>query len=117
MLSGSGWNLAVFFILGPRVYPEPWYTYGLGDLGGGTATTASGLLLIRIADPENRTNALLAYSNKQPFYEPFMGGGLVTALALPTLSFIGLWGSLGITGGILVLWIIYAAILAGRKKN
>ncbi len=26
-------------------FPKPWYPYALGDLGGGTATTASGLLL------------------------------------------------------------------------
>lgn len=80
-LGGLAWNLAVFFLLGPQLFPQPWYPYALGDLGGGTATTASGLLLIRVADPKQQTHARQSYSEKQPFYEPFMGGGLVTALA------------------------------------
>ncbi|MDF7798541.1 hypothetical protein P4C99_03655 [Pontiellaceae bacterium B1224] len=49
---GLLWNLSVFFLFGPRLFPKPWHPCALGDLGGGTATTASGLLLIRVADPD-----------------------------------------------------------------
>ena len=116
-LGGLLWNLAVFFGLGPHVYPRPWYPYGLGDLGGGTATTASGLLLIRISDPLERTQANQAYSEKQPFYEPFMGGGLVTAFSLPIIAAWGVWTALAITGAILVCWLGVAVWIAKRNSG
>lgn len=115
-LVGLGWNLAVFYSLGSRVYPHPWFAYGLGDLGGGTATTASGLLLIRVADPNNNTDAKKAYTEKQPFYEPFMGGGLVTAMALPIVANMGAMAALGITGVILAGWIGFAIWLIRQKS-
>jgi len=113
-LGGLLWNLAVFFLLGPRLFPKPWYPYALGDLGGGTATTASGLLLIRVADPDQRTHARQSYSEKQPFYEPIMGGGLVTAMALPLVAILGAWSCLLITAVILSLWIAYGLIRASK---
>jgi len=114
-IAGATWNLSVFFGLGPRVYPKPWYPYGLGDLGGGTATTASGLLLIRAADPKNVTQARQAYSEKQPLYEPFMGGGLVTAFALPVIASLGATISLAITAVILAAWLNVAVVLMKRS--
>lgn len=115
--AGLAWNLAVFFLLGPRLYRAPWYVYGLGDLGGGTATTATGLLLIRSADPERRTPALSSYADKQPFYEPLMGGGLVTALALVTVATIGPLGTLLIATTVLSAWLAYAARLVRNASD
>lgn len=118
LLCGTGiaWNLAVLFLLGPRVYPRPWYAFGLGDFGGGTATTASGIMLIKVADPQERSKALEAYANKQPFYEPIMGGGLVTAMALPTVAFLGAGPALAITSGILALWLAVAWRMSSRRR-
>lgn len=107
-LAGIGWNLAVLFLIGPRVYRSPWHAYGMGDVGGGTATTASGILLIKVVDPKNKTDALNAYADKQPFYEPIMGGGLVTAMALPTVALWGPWVALALTGSILAGWLWFA---------
>ncbi len=108
---GLAWNLTVFFTLGRYVYRRPWHAYGVGDLGGGTATTASGILLIKVVDPKNKTNALDSYADKQPFYEPIMGGGLVTAFALPIVSILGASWALLITGTILFIWLFYAYLL------
>ncbi|WP_339138036.1 MAG: hypothetical protein WGN25_07505 [Candidatus Electrothrix sp. GW3-4] len=107
----------MFFLLGPRLFPKTWIPYALSDLGGGTGTTASGLMLIRIADPHQETNARQTYSEKQPFYEPIMGGGLVTAMALPIVVKFGLLNTLFITGGILVAWFAYAVLLIRRKNH
>lgn len=119
LLCGAGfaWNIGVLLILGPRVYPKPWYAFGLGDFGGGTATTASGIMLIKTADPHEQTGALEAYADKQPFYEPIMGGGLVTAMALPTVAFLGPVAALGITASVLAVWLFFAWRLAFRNRN
>jgi len=44
--------------------------------------TATGLLLLRVADPENKSPALSAFGYKQLLHEPFMGGGLWTSAAV-----------------------------------
>lgn len=115
-VGGLAWNLAVFFLLGPRLYASPWPVYGLGDLGGGTATTATGLLLIRSADPHATTSARSSYADKQPFYEPIMGGGLVTALALPTVASRGPAVALVISGVVLAGWLLYAATIVRTRR-
>jgi ESS family glutamate:Na+ symporter len=92
---GILWNIGLFLIAGPLLYPRIWYVRALPDYGGATATTASGILLAGIADPENRTGNKTAYTLKQPFYEPFMGGGFVTALSLPVINAVGLWPYFG----------------------
>ncbi|MFC3526066.1 hypothetical protein ACFOLK_16090 [Marinococcus halophilus] len=39
---------------------------------------ATGLLLMRVADPENKSPAFTAFGYKQILFEPMVGGGLVT---------------------------------------
>jgi ESS family glutamate:Na+ symporter len=39
------------------------------------------LLLLRMADPRGSSRAMEGFSFKQLVFEPFLGGGLVTALA------------------------------------
>lgn len=116
-LLGLVWNLTIFFGLGHYVYRSPWHVYGVGDLGGGTATTASGILLIKVVDPEHKTDAMDSYADKQPFYEPIMGGGLVTAFALPTVAMLGAGWSLAITGMILTAWLAYAYWLWEKRTS
>lgn len=80
-LAGLAWNVAVFLLLGPRVFPDHWFERAIADFGQGTGVTATGLLLLRMADPSGRSRAMEGFSFKQLVFEPFLGGGLVTALA------------------------------------
>ena len=80
-LAGLSWNVAVFLLLGPRVFPDHWFERAIADFGQGTGVTATGLLLLRMADPYGRSRAMEGFSFKQLVFEPFLGGGLVTALA------------------------------------
>ena len=73
--------------------------------------------LIRSADPEQRTSLLSSYADKQPFYEPLMGGGLVTALALVTVATVGPIGTLLITATVLSGWLAYAARLVRKASD
>jgi ESS family glutamate:Na+ symporter len=85
--------------------------------GGATATTASGLLLADIADPERLTSSKKAYMFKQPFYEPFMGGGLVTAMSIPVIKFWGIWSYLFITAGALLIVVVFGFLLWRKQQN
>ena len=95
---GLAWNLAAFLWLAPRLFADAWFERAIADFGQGTGVTASGLLLLRMADPYGRSGALEAFSFKQLVFEPFLGGGLVTAFAPIALKGMGLplWTALAL---------------------
>src|SRR5699024_1923612 len=68
-----------------------WFERGIGDFGQSMGVTATGLILMRIVDPEGRSPAFEAFGYKQLVFEPFFGGGLVTAMAVPLVFFFGPW--------------------------
>ncbi|MFP3489691.1 sodium:glutamate symporter, partial [Staphylococcus sp. SIMBA_130] len=80
---GISWNLFGFLMLAPKIIPDYWFERGIGDFGQSMGVTATGLLLMRIVDPDNESPAFEAFGYKQLVYEPFLGGGLVTALSVP----------------------------------
>ena len=48
--------------------------------------TATGLVLLRVVDPDYQTPAADAFASKQLMHEPFMGGGLWTSAAIPLIA-------------------------------
>lgn len=88
-LVGIVWNIFAFMFLGPRMIPDYWFERGLGDFGQATGMTATGLLLMKVADPQKQTPALEGFSYKQILFEPFVGGGLVTSASLPLIAQFG----------------------------
>ncbi|MBN2864901.1 MAG: hypothetical protein JXK16_02725 [Thiotrichales bacterium] len=116
LLAGLIWNVGILLLFARFIYPHPWYVYALPDYGGATATTASGLLLADVADPRRLTDSKKAYMFKQPFYEPFMGGGLVTAMAIPVIKFWGIWSYLFITAGALLIVVLVGFLLWRKQK-
>jgi len=82
-LTGLCWSVFAFWVIAPRMIPGRWFERALADMGQSTGVVATGLLLLRVADPRNRTGALEAFGCKQLLFEPFVGGGLVTALSVP----------------------------------
>lgn len=88
---GLVWNIGVFLLLAPRIIPSHWFERGIGDLGQAFGVSATGLLLLRVADPDDQTPASDAFGYKQLGFEPFFGGGLVTAMAVPLVAQVGPW--------------------------
>jgi ESS family glutamate:Na+ symporter len=80
-LAGLAWNLGVVLVLGPRILPADWFERAVIEFGQATGVAASGLLLLRMADPDDRSEALPAFSIKQLLLQPFVAGGVVTVVA------------------------------------
>ncbi len=80
-LGGLVWNLAVTLLLAPRLLPDDWFERAVIEFGQATGVAASGLLLLRMADPDDRSDALPAFSIKQLMLQPFLAGGVVTVVA------------------------------------
>ena len=80
-VSGLAWNLGVTLLLAPRLLPADWFERAVIEFGQATGVAASGLLLLRMADPDDRSDALPAFSIKQLMLQPFLAGGVVTVVA------------------------------------
>ena len=83
------WSVAGLLCLGPRFFPAHWFNRGIADYGQSQGNVATGFILAEMADPAHTTGAAMGYGYKQLFYEPFLGGGMLTALSVPLILSIG----------------------------
>ena len=83
IIAGTLWSVFMVVWLAPRLYPDAWFERAIAEFGQSLGVTATGLMLLRTVDPENRTSAAASFGYKQLIHEPIMGGGLWTAMALP----------------------------------
>ncbi len=111
---GIAWNVLVFIYLAPRILPVYWFERGIGDMGQSMGVTATGILLIRMVDPDNRTGAFESFGYKQLFFEPIVGGGLFTAAAPALIVRFGSVSILCLTTGLLAFWLIFGIINCKR---
>ncbi|MFA9430799.1 sodium/glutamate symporter [Egicoccus sp. AB-alg2] len=118
LLAGLGvaWNVGVFLLLARRIIPEFWFERGIGDLGQSLGVTATGLILMRVADPDNKTPAYEAFGYKQLGFEPFFGGGLITAASVPLIAQFGAVPMLVVMSVLLVLSAGVGVFHFGRKE-
>ncbi|MGK7935060.1 MAG: sodium/glutamate symporter [Xenococcaceae cyanobacterium] len=114
---GIIWNVLAFIYLAPRILPVYWFERGIGDMGQSMGVTATGILLIRMVDGENRTGAFESFAYKQLFFEPIVGGGLFTAAAPALIVQFGSISILLLTSGLLAFWLIFGLINCQRTKK
>ena len=114
---GIVWNVLAFIYLAPRILPVYWFERGIGDMGQSMGVTATGILLIRMVDPENRTGAFESFAYKQLFFEPIVGGGLFTAAAPALIVRFGSVSILFLTAGLLAFWLIFGIVNCKRTNK
>ena len=114
--SGAFFSIFSVIFIAPRLFKEAWFERAIADFGQATGVTATGLMLLRTVDPDNRTIAASSFGYKQLIHEPFMGGGLWTALAL-TLVFTFGWLPVWIFCCImLVIWLVIAWLIIRSNR-
>lgn len=116
-LVGIGWNVFAFFFIARKILPDHWFERGVCDFGQSMGMTALGLLLVRIADPDNESPALEGFAYKQIIFEPIVGGGLFTAASGPLIAQWGLIPVLILTGILCVGWFLFGYYRFGKKKQ
>ena len=114
---GIAWNVLAFVYLAPRILPVYWFERGIGDMGQSMGVTATGILLIRMVDPENRTGAFESFGYKQLFFEPIVGGGLFTAAAPALIVRFGSFSILLLTAALMAFWLIFGIINCKRTSR
>ena len=119
-LVGTGWCVFCVLVLAPRIIPRTWFERGIGDFGQSMGMTISGLLLMRMADPNNRSGAVESFGYKQLLFEPIVGGGLFTGMSVTLIQNWGPWPVLGLCSALLGGWLCFGLLYFGpqtRKAN
>ncbi|HEQ78801.1 MAG TPA: sodium:glutamate symporter [Euryarchaeota archaeon] len=111
---GILWNVGAFLFLARRMIPKNWFERGIGDFGQSMGMTAAGLMLIRIVDSKGDSKALEAFGYKQLLFEPFVGGGIMTALSVPLIFNFGPWPLLIFVTIVMIIWLLVGLLYFGR---
>ena len=110
---GSGWVVFCLLVVGrwllPRAY---WFELGLINYGMSTATTAQGMLLLRIVDRDLESGAAEDYAAAAPLTAPFIGGGILTVAGIPlAIQGLGLAATVGLCAAGMAVLVALGALL------
>jgi glutamate:Na+ symporter, ESS family len=112
-LSGTAWCVFCVLVFAPRVIPYNWFERGIGDFGQSMGMTVSGLLLMRMADPEDRSGAMGSFGYKQLLFEPVVGGGLFTGMSVGLIAAYGPWPILALCTVLMLAWVAFGLLYFG----
>ena len=115
--AGILWNVFCVGVLARRMLPDAWFERSIAELGQSMGVTATGLLLLRVVDPDYETPAADAFACKQIAHEPFMGGGLWTSTAIPLIAIIGAGRVLLIAMAAMAFWLLSIFISKRFSQN
>ena len=115
IVGGVAWTTFAVLFFGSRLFKEAWFERAIAEFGQATGVTATGLLLLRTVDPENKTPAPASFAGKQLLHEPAMN--LWVALAFALIFTIGWFKVFLICLAMLVIWLVVAGGIMRKNKK
>ena len=73
------------------IFGKDWFENSMMTYGMYTGVAATGMLLLKVCDPESKSDALSLYAARAPFSSWAIGGGIITSLAPIWVSQFGIW--------------------------
>ncbi len=116
-LSGLLWNLLGMFLFSRLLFRKQWFERSIIEFGNATGVAASGILLLRLADPRDQTNILPIFSIKQLFLQPLLSGGLITVIAPISIIKLGLIGWTEICGVLTLACFVISILMKPNEDN
>ncbi len=113
---GLLWNILCIAFFSYFVFDDFWFEKGLVEFGNSTGVVASGLLLLRLADPNNLSKTLPIFTSKQLFAQLLLSGGFFTVLSPFLLSRIGLTYWTELCGALSLIVVIIAFFLNNKLR-
>jgi ESS family glutamate:Na+ symporter len=114
-VAGVIWCVFSVMYFSPRIFKEAWFERGIAEFGQASGVTATGLLLLRTVDPDNKTIAAASFAGKQLLHEPAMN--VWVALAFALVFTIGWMPVFLVSLLMLVIWVSVAFVLIRRMKK
>ncbi|HEY0938612.1 MAG TPA: sodium/glutamate symporter [Steroidobacter sp.] len=118
-IASVAWSIFLALVIGRHIFPRHWFEHSMAEFGESQGNVATGFVMLDMVDPARNTDVARAYSYRQLITRPIVGGGFLTALAVPLID---LWGlamftiiAVTITVG-LVLWGMRRVAVGGRAK-
>jgi ESS family glutamate:Na+ symporter len=115
-LAGAVWIFSSMILFARKMFKRHWFENMIVSFGQSMGMTATGLLFAQIVDPNNKTEAVDAFGYKQLMFEPFMGGGLITAVAIPTIVAVGLPLFTIVCAVITLFWLLLGIFYFGKRS-
>jgi ESS family glutamate:Na+ symporter len=84
------WSVFLTMVIAPRLFPRNWFEHAIAEFGESQGNVATGFVMVDMVDPARDTDVARAYSYRQLITRPLIGGGFITALAVPVIASWGL---------------------------
>ncbi len=101
------WSVFMTLVVARRLFPRNWFEHGLAEFGESQGNIATGFVMVDMVDPARQTDVVRAYSYRQLITRPLIGGGFVTALAVPLIDAWGLTLFTVLTGAATIVLIVW----------
>jgi len=75
------------------IFGNDWFENAMMTYGMYTGVAATGMLLLKVCDPESKSDAISLYAARAPFSSWAIGGGIITSMAPIWVSQLGVWGA------------------------
>ena len=101
------WSVFLTMVIARRLFPQNWFEHAIAEFGESQGNVATGFVMVDMVDPARQTDVSRAYSYRQLITRPLIGGGFITALAVPVIASWGLLTFTLVTGTatvVLVVW-------------
>ena len=72
------------------IFRQYWFEHSIPEFGESQGMLACGFVMVDLVDPSRQTDVVKGYSYRQIITRPILGGGFMTALAVPLIDRIGL---------------------------
>ena len=118
--------LAAFMVVYSLIYArgifgKNWFENSMMTFGMYTGVAATGMLLLKVCDPDSKSDAISLYAARAPFSSWAIGGGIITSMAPIWVAQFGIWPvalvALGLTLVVGMLPIICRTWYKKEKKE
>jgi glutamate:Na+ symporter, ESS family len=90
LIAAIAWSVFVTLVIGRRIFPQHWFEHSIAEFGESQGMLATGLIMVDMVDPSRQTEVVRGYSYRQIITRPILGGGFMTAIAVPLIDAVGL---------------------------
>src|SRR5215831_17401106 len=89
-VAAIGWSVFMTLVIGRYIFPKHWFEHSIAEFGESQGMLACGFVMVDMVDPSRQTDVVRGYSYRQIITRPILGGGFMTALAVPLIHLFGL---------------------------
>jgi ESS family glutamate:Na+ symporter len=106
-VASVAWSIFLAMVIGRRFFRQNWFEHAIAEFGVSQGNIATGLMMVDMVDPARQTGVVGAFTYRQLLTRPMLGGGFVSALAVPLIAALGLPVFTAVTAAITAAMIIW----------